>query len=138
VFSLPLSLGAGPAERKADDRKDGAAQHNPKDDHGKILRDLLHRFLAVERKLEHVTSEIGEGGLPELVITGANVRIVNGLGASDTINALGNLFVGYNELRTDPTIPPNVRTGSHNLVLGRRNCWSDIAERSSGAREDER
>jgi hypothetical protein len=65
----------------------------------------------------------------EITITGANLHIVNGLGATNgnpanpasldpaqtVVNALGNLIVGYNE-------PGNTfgdtRAGSHNLVVG--------------------
>jgi len=96
MFSLPLSLSAGPNDEKG--------------------KGLAQRIRALERKLEHVTSEFGEGGDPELVITGANVRIVNGLGATQTTNGLGNLIVGYNERRRVDF--PTVRTGSHNVVVG--------------------
>jgi hypothetical protein len=51
----------------------------------------------------------------------ANLRIVNGLGSTDTANALGNLIIGYNELRDDRF---NTRTGSHNLVVGKRDYYS--------------
>jgi hypothetical protein len=56
-----------------------------------------------------------------LTITGANLRIVNGLGGTDTSNGLGNLIVGYNELRSSGT---NTRTGSHNIVVGRAHNFS--------------
>ena len=59
----------------------------------------------------------------ELVITGANLRIVNGLGATDTTNGLGNLIVGYNELTGDT---PDDRTGSHNMVAGRRHSFASF------------
>jgi hypothetical protein len=85
VFSLPISLGAD--DRRHDDRK-GEKQrghfnskhdkHDDKDD--KELRKLRERIRALEQKLQHVTSERGENRLPQLVITGANLRIVNGLG----------------------------------------------------------
>jgi hypothetical protein len=62
----------------------------------------------------------------EITITGANLHIVNGLGATNgnpsdpylddtgVINGLGNLIIGYNELRG----ANDDRSGSHNLVLG--------------------
>ena len=140
VFSLPLSLGAGPADRKSDDRKGGNSQHHkPKDDQ-EALRGLLERFRAIERKLEHVTSEVGPEGFPELVLTGANLRIVNGLGKTscgaedapipDCPNGLGNLIVGYNEGRVAfPGNPPrtdNIRTGSHNVVVGTGQNYSSF------------
>jgi hypothetical protein len=76
---------------------------------------IVERVRAIERKLTHVTSVTGEGNQPEVVITGANLRIVNGLRATATANGLGNLLVGYNETRDDGD---NERTGSHNVVVG--------------------
>ena len=127
MFSLPLTLGAA-----QDDRRAG----KPKDDHQATLKGLLQRFLAIERKLEHVTSVVGPEGFPELVITGANLRIVNGLGSTDCLkgdnpiagepipdcpNGLGNLIVGYNEPSQQGE---NVRTGSHNVVVGQAHSFS--------------
>src|SRR5262249_34083056 len=67
----------------------------------------------------------------EVVISGANLRIVNGLGATDTTNGLGNLIVGYNESRApgcSGSIPgpfcTDNHTGSHNVVVGSRNNFS--------------
>jgi hypothetical protein len=62
----------------------------------------------------------------EVVITGANLRIVNGLGATQTTNGLGNLIVGYNEPPTFPARPVAVRTGSHNVVVGQGNNFSSF------------
>lgn len=55
-----------------------------------------------------------------VLITGANVFIRNGLGATvnNGFNGLGNLIVGYNEGRGQGTANPDVRTGSHNLIVG--------------------
>jgi hypothetical protein len=112
MFSVPLTLGAAQDERRGG---------KPNDDHQATLKGLLQRFLAVERKLQHVTSEIGPEGFPELVITGANLRIVNGLDRTDLPNGTGNLIVGYNEARAAQAVSlvgPDDRTGSHNLVVG--------------------
>ena len=94
-----------------------------------------------ERSLKPVEVEIlshlsivgvddGMGGKAKTIrITGANLQIVNGLGATNgnpdfptqidpeltAVNGVGNLIVGYNEL------PPNLglgRTGTHNVVIG--------------------
>jgi hypothetical protein len=70
----------------------------------------------------------------EAVITGANLRIVNGLGTTTTTNGLGNLIVGYNEPRSGsifcpvPTGPlcTDTRTGSHNVVVGRFHNFSSF------------
>ena len=121
VFSLPLTLGATQDERRG---------VKPTDDQKEILKGLLQRFLAVERKLEHLTSVLGPEGFPELVITGANLRIVNGLGSTDTVNGLGNLIVGYNEPRADGA---TVHTGSHNIVAGQFNNFSSFGGLVVGA-----
>jgi hypothetical protein len=93
--------------------------------------DLERRIAELEYKLEYVT-----GGPNEVVITGAHLRIVNGLGATEgTANGLGNLIVGYNELRRDtprcqsgPKDPfcIDTRTGSHNVVVGREHNFSSF------------
>src|SRR5215471_322684 len=80
---------------------------------------LEQRVEQLEYKLAHVTS-----GPDDITISGANLHIVNGLGATDTVNGLGNLIVGYNEHRTPQICPPgipciNERTGSHNVIVGR-------------------
>ncbi len=54
-------------------------------------------------------------------ITGANLHIENGLGSTATTNRLGNLIIGYNELR--PRGGDN-RSGSHMLVLGQESNYS--------------
>ena len=83
-------------------------------------RALARRLAALapvigEDKLQYIT-----GGANEVVISGANLRIVNGLGDTATTNGLGNLIVGYNESRGVffPGSSDN-RTGSHNMVVGR-------------------
>ena len=81
-------------------------------------RGLPERVAALEQKLQHLTSVTDAEGHPEMVITGANLRIVNGLDATDTANGLGNLIVGYNEPRDGQCEGPNERTGSHNVVIG--------------------
>ena len=65
---------------------------------------------------------------PHLLITGANVHVRSGSGATDNnaapFTGLGNLIIGYNE-NTTPT-PTLVRTGSHNLVGGGMNFFSSV------------
>jgi hypothetical protein len=82
---------------------------------------LENRITVLEDKLAVVTFNASTG---ELTITGANLRLVNGLGATDTINGLGNLIVGYNEERAHPS--PNLRTGSHNVIVGGQNNFSSF------------
>ena len=89
---------------------------------------LAQRVAALEQLLKHVSREKNE-----IFITGANLHIVNGLGSTncgpefepipDCPNGLGDLIVGYNELRNDPE-SPDVRTGSHNAVVGQSHNFS--------------
>ena len=81
-------------------------------------KSLALRLEALEYKLVHITS-----GPDDVTITGANLRIVNGLGTTNTTNGVGNLIVGYNEERGDGT---DTRTGSHNVVVGRQHNFSSF------------
>jgi hypothetical protein len=56
----------------------------------------------------------------DIFITGANLHLVNGLGATATQNGLGNLILGYNEIRG----AGDDRSGSHVLVIGSENNYS--------------
>ena len=101
VVSLPLQSGTA-----ADTQPGGMAE----------------RMAAMEKKLRAMTFNDTAN---EVVITEANLRIVNGLGSTETTNGLGNLIVGYNELRNIPDFP-DVRTGSHNVVVGELNNFSSF------------
>ena len=98
------------------------------------LEDLHDKLKTLESLLRHVKVVTTPDGLKEVVITGANLRIVNGLGSTDCAdeqsqpipdcpNGLGNLIVGYNESRNDPD-DADVRTGSHNVVVGMQHNFS--------------
>jgi hypothetical protein len=80
---------------------------------------LEQRVEELEYKLAHVTS-----GPDDITISGANLHIVNGLGATNTVNGLGNLIVGYQEHRLPPFT--NIRTGSHNVIVGRQHNYSSF------------
>lgn len=75
------------------------------------------QIAALENLLIHF-SRIGN----EVFITGANLHIRNGMGSTETINSVGNLIVGYNEIRFP--LDQNDRNGSHNIVVGRQNNFS--------------
>src|SRR5262245_41504450 len=81
---------------------------------------LPARVAALEDKLVAVTFNSANH---ELMLTGANLRIVNGLGSTETTNGLGNLIVGYNE---STPIRPDSRSGSHNVVVGEGNNFSSF------------
>jgi hypothetical protein len=84
---------------------------------------LVQRLAALEQKLKHMTLVTTADEFPEFRITGANLRIVNGLGETTSTNGLGNLIVGYNEPRE---FEEDVRTGSHNVVVGPRHNFSRV------------
>src|SRR5438094_794188 len=56
----------------------------------------------------------GVGGGPTVQFAAVNVQVVNGAGATASVNGRGNLVVGYDE---NPSARP--QTGSHDLILGR-------------------
>lgn len=57
----------------------------------------------------------------DISITGANLWVKSGSGTTHgTVNGLGNLIVGYNEERPSG----DVRTGSHNLIVGKHHNYS--------------
>jgi hypothetical protein len=93
-------------------------------------KDLEERVAALEDLLMHFSRKGNE-----VTITGANLHIVNGLGSTDCTNeqeepipdcpnGLGNLIVGYNESRTPITNEEDIRTGSHNVVVGSHHNFS--------------
>jgi hypothetical protein len=98
-------------------------------DEGSEYRGIRKRLAALEYKLQYI-----DGGPNEVVITGANLRIVNGLGSTLTTNGLGNLIVGYNESR-EP-FEPDVRTGSHNVIVGEFHNFSSFAGIAVGGRHE--
>jgi len=97
-------------------------------------RGMAERMATLENKLSAMAFDDAAN---EVVITGANLRIVNGLESTGTTNGLGNLIVGYNESRQgNPfcSAPPgrpllcseDTRTGSHNVVVGTGHNFSSF------------
>jgi len=86
------------------------------------------------------TEEINFLAGPHWIIEGANVHVRSGGGSTfdgcfstdpdfpncESLSGLGNLIVGYNERRPSRGRPPENRTGSHNLVLGRFQAYSSF------------
>lgn len=83
---------------------------------------LTSQQLAVLNTMSIVHVPNGQGGTTQtLRITGVDVQIVNGVGTSLSANGVGNLVMGYNELRNDGSDDHN---GSHNIIAGTRNNYS--------------
>jgi hypothetical protein len=70
-----------------------------------------------------------EDGGQTVLVTGANLKIVNGTGSTDgSPNGLGNVIVGYDaENRPDVGDGPDVKTGSHNVVIGDEHTYSSTS-----------
>jgi FtsZ-binding cell division protein ZapB len=72
--------------------------------------------------------EIGVVG-PNITFTGANIHIVSGSGSTDdngNPTGLGNLIIGYDEAFSG-LLNPGDRGGSHNLVIGMYNKFTNTA-----------
>jgi hypothetical protein len=88
------------------------------------------RVSALETKTQYLSTGTDANNKPALFITGANVYIQDGSGSTDSGiesggagTGLGNLTIGYNA-RRDYWEYPDVRTGSHSLILGDFNNYS--------------
>jgi hypothetical protein len=84
---------------------------------GITLTSLNTRLTAVENKTTPLSYN---STTKRLTVTGANVMIIDGTGATESTSGLGNLQVGYNALRGDG----DLRTGSHNLIVGDENNYA--------------
>ena len=113
---------------------------------------LEAQVAAMEEILQYVhveTEEVNGLAGPHWIIEGANVHVRSGSGntpdfctftdpefpSCESLTGLGNLIVGYNEfLRSQPpNMPLNIRTGSHNLILGRFHSYSSFAGLVAGS-----
>jgi len=79
---------------------------------------LINRINELENKTQFI-DVVGTS----MKITGANLSILSGSGATDgAINGLGNLVVGYNE----PIVgAETLRSGSHNIIVGSEHSYSN-------------
>jgi hypothetical protein len=92
------------------------------------VEDVLQKL---KKFLTHITIAKDDEGRLEIILSGVNLHIVNGLGRTDCgepdtpvpdcPNGLGNLIVGYNEPRG---FGEDIRTGSHNVVVGQEHNFS--------------
>ena len=67
-----------------------------------------------------------------LTIKGVNVQIVDGKGSTNSRSGLGNLIIGYNAAGNDQG-SGDVRTGSHNLILGDYNNYESFGGLVAGS-----
>ena len=139
IFIIPFSLYAtarsnsgGLAERVAELEAQVAA-----------MEEIL-QFVRVE------TEEIRGVTGPHWIIEGANVHVRSGSGATrdacnplvdpdwpncESLTGLGNLIIGYNEqAAAGHPQPREVRTGSHNLIVGDHHSFSSFSGFVAGIR----
>jgi hypothetical protein len=111
---------------------------------------LANRVAELEAQVEelsailqyvHVeTGEINRLAGPHWIVEGANVHVRSGSGETgdgcniddpncESLTGLGNLIVGYNEKarRGGGPFPHEIRTGSHNLVVGDLHSYRSYA-----------
>ncbi len=94
----------------------------------------VHYEMLEHMSIEQLPTDDDGNTAKTIRFSGVNVQVVNGTGSTNGDgNGLGNLIVGYQELRTDDPwdngIPDdtNDRSGSHNLVVGSRHNYSIFA-----------
>lgn len=66
---------------------------------------------------------------PRIAFIGTNIEIRNGAGATNSANGLGNLVIGYDEMRSSTETQ---RTGSHNLIVGAKHRWTTFGSMIAG------
>jgi len=73
---------------------------------------------------------------PHLIFEGVNVHVRNKRSESGSIDGLGNLIIGYNELGDETGLfyAPPLRSGSHNLVVGSGHTYTSAGGFVAGYR----
>ena len=100
---------------------------------GRRIPTLTAEQAEILSHLSLVHLDDGQGGTNATVrLAGVNFQIVNGLGGTESVNGVGNLIVGYNELGGSG----DERTGSHCVVVGSELDYSSYGGQVLG-RENE-
>jgi hypothetical protein len=112
-----------------------------------ILAAALQQAQEILQYVRVETEEIRGVTGPHWIIEGVNIHVQSGSGGThdgcghrdpsypncEILTGLGNLIIGYNEY--DSLHPSEVRTGSHNLVVGESHTFSSfggfVAERAN-------
>jgi len=84
-----------------------------------MIQKMQQQISALQEKLKYVTVNGSD-----MRISAANLHVENGSGStSGKVNGLGNIIIGYAE----PRAGVNIRTGSHNLIIGDKHNYSSYA-----------
>lgn len=99
---------------------------------GVTLTSLNNRLTAVEDRTQDMSRIIDPNtGQPTVRFSSVNVQVVNGSGNRlGPVNGTGNLIIGYNDWRGGAAV--NVRTGSHNLIVGDLNNYTSFGGSVAG------
>lgn len=104
--------------------------------YGITLAQVATRIAALETKTASMTAITDPAtGKPTVRFTGVNVQIVSGAGSTGaTVNGAGNLLIGYIETGRAAVVSSDtdVRTGSHNVVIGTLHNYSSFGGLASG------
>ena len=85
-----------------------------------VMQEVITGLSARVKALETLLAGVSRSEA-DIIIEGANLHIRSGSGATaGPVNGLGNLIVGYNELRGDG----DNRSGSHNIIVGSQQNYS--------------
>lgn len=130
LMAVTAALFLSPASRQAIAQQTGG------------LPALEQRVAALEAKVAALTATVNNihsspftvSGT-DVTLTGYNLHIVSGSGATNdggALTGLGNLIIGYNA-PGNPLGNGDVRTGSHNLILGDANNYASYGGFVAGA-----
>ena len=81
------------------------------------LEDAQEALALVNALLPLLSVEAGDHG-PVVLLSGANLQVVNGEGSTETVNGLGNVIIGYDEATTDTEVE-DVKEASHSIIAGK-------------------
>lgn len=87
-------------------------------------------------ELEAIVEGLSRDDDGDLVLSGANLRIVNGTGTTvGENNGVGNLIIGYDEEHEDPWSrnAGGVKLASHSLILGPHHSYRTVGSVVAGA-----
>jgi hypothetical protein len=120
------------------DSKNNLPAGNPFQELSEMISVLAKRIAHLEKENVELKAKMacisGKSDAYDVYFDGCNVHVRNGAGATDSINGLGNLVIGYDEdWFGDENTPASSKTGSHNLVVGPGHTYTSFGGLVAGA-----